>query len=133
MTNKGKGVDNKIMVFRKIGYGFMALGLIEIMVSRFSCKSFCQACTMVQIKPCFFLFLYLLIPPSFLANLCAFHVIFSIINVGKKSGKMYFFITTKKCKITPETDLTNGYFLLTLSERYKCRFYQQVIYKTQPF
>ena len=46
------------MVFKKIGLGFIILGLIETGISGISCKSLCRSCTAVQIKPCFFLFIF---------------------------------------------------------------------------
>jgi len=46
------------MVFKKIGFGFVILGLIEVGISGLSCKSLCQSCTATQIKPCFFLFVF---------------------------------------------------------------------------
>jgi len=46
------------MMLKKIGWGFVILGLIEAVISGVSCKSLCQTCTAAQIKPCFFLFIF---------------------------------------------------------------------------
>ena len=46
------------MKFKKIGIGFIILGLIEIVISGISCRSLCTVCNSTQVKPCFFLFIF---------------------------------------------------------------------------
>jgi len=46
------------MIFKKIGYGFVFLGLVEMIISSKSCNALCSTCAPIQLKPCFFLFLF---------------------------------------------------------------------------
>jgi len=41
-----------------IGICFIILGLIECLISKISCSSLCRNCNSVDLKPCFFLFIF---------------------------------------------------------------------------
>ena len=46
------------MRLKGVAYGFIILGIIEALISKYSCTSLCALCDSKQISPCFFLFLF---------------------------------------------------------------------------
>ena len=46
---------NKIKL---VGYGFIIYGLIEFLITKWSCSSLCKTCTSIQLKPCLFLLIF---------------------------------------------------------------------------
>lgn len=44
--------------FRVLGFGFIIFGIIWSLLSNFSCSSICESCGLIEIKPCYFLFLF---------------------------------------------------------------------------
>ncbi|MFA5173868.1 MAG: hypothetical protein WC438_01680 [Candidatus Pacearchaeota archaeon] len=41
-----------------IATGFIGLGIIECLISNLSCTSLCSVCNFAQLKPCFFLLIF---------------------------------------------------------------------------
>jgi hypothetical protein len=41
-----------------IGWGFIVHGLIELFISKWSCGSLCASCSSEELKPCFFLLIF---------------------------------------------------------------------------
>ena len=46
------------MKLKWIGFGFIVQGLIEFLITNYSCKSLCFNCSFEQLKPCFFLLIF---------------------------------------------------------------------------
>ena len=46
------------MIAKTIGWGFIFFGVLWGILDRFMCKGLCSVCTSQQLRPCFFLFLF---------------------------------------------------------------------------
>ena len=44
--------------FRILGFGFILFGILWCSLNKLSCTSICKDCGLLDIKPCYFLFLF---------------------------------------------------------------------------
>jgi len=45
-------------LIKKIGFGFISIGLIWSLLNKCSCDYLCKTCSYEQISPCYFLFVF---------------------------------------------------------------------------
>jgi len=44
--------------FRVLGFGFVIMGMLWCLFNKFSRTSICDSCELIEITPCYFLFLF---------------------------------------------------------------------------
>jgi|APSaa5957512622_1039677.scaffolds.fasta_scaffold46025_3 hypothetical protein len=71
--------------FRILGFGFILFGILWCSLNKLSCTSICKDCGLLDIKPCYFLFLFVGI--IFIVNGTSIILMWGLRDKSKKTKK----------------------------------------------